>query len=240
MELRKQKEIAHYERLAQKWQNNQKGTDLEDVAPIRFLSYQFCQEYLKKRCSGKKLLDYGCGNGLHSIFPARWGGWVIGIDLSEKSLKLARRRVQKLGLAEKIKFVKMDCEALEFPDNSFDIIWDGGTFSSLDIKKALPELARVLKPDGFVLGIETLGHNPLFNFKRKINYWRNRRTAWAVAHIFKIPDLKLAQKYFGNVQAKFFHLTFIDWLDNLLLEIPCLKKYAFKIVFVFSKPKKEF
>ncbi|PJE58662.1 MAG: hypothetical protein COU83_02660 [Candidatus Portnoybacteria bacterium CG10_big_fil_rev_8_21_14_0_10_40_22] len=238
MKTRKQKEIEHYDQAASTFNQPLANADIEGWQHLRFASYRFCQAYLKNRCHGKKLLDYGCGNGLHSIFPTQQDANVIGIDLSENSLKLARLRAQKLSLSDRIKFIKMDCEALEFPDHSFDIIWDGGTFSSLDIKKALPELAKTLKPDGFILGIETLGHNPLFNFKRKINQWRGRRTHWAVSHIFKMPDLKLAQKYFSNVQAKFFHLTFIDWLDNLLLKIPWLKKHAFKIVFVFSRPKK--
>jgi len=238
MEIRKQKEIEHYDHIARNPGRPMANADIEGWQHFRFSSYRFCRAYLKNKCQSKKLLDYGCGNGLHSVFPARQGADVVGIDLSENSLKLARLHAQKLDLAEKTKFIKMDCEALEFSDNSFDIVWDGGTFSSLDIKKALSELARTLKPDGFILGIETLGHNPLFNFKRKINQWRGRRTRWAVDHIFKMADLKLAQKYFRNVKVKFFHLTFIDWIDNLLLKIPWLKKYAFKIVFVFSRPKK--
>ncbi|PIU24464.1 hypothetical protein COT12_00910, partial [Candidatus Berkelbacteria bacterium CG08_land_8_20_14_0_20_39_8] len=79
----------------------------------------------------------------------------------------------------------MDCEKMEFPDNLFDIIFDGGTFSSIDLVKAYPELSRVLKPDGFLIGIETFGHNPFTNLKRKINKLIGKRTEWATAHIFR-------------------------------------------------------
>ena len=53
-------------------------------------------------------------------------------------------------------------------NNKFDLILDYGTFSSLDIQLALPELIRVLKPNGTIIAVETLGHNPLFNLKGEV------------------------------------------------------------------------
>ena len=51
----------------------------------------------------------------------------------------------------------MDCENLTFIDSRFDIIYDFGTFSSLDMNKAIVELRRVLfKPDGYLLAIKLL------------------------------------------------------------------------------------
>lgn len=137
-----------------------------------------------------------------------------------------------------------------------DIIFDGGTFFSLDLNKAYPELARVLKTDGFLLGIETFGHNPFTNFKRKINKVTGKRTGWATEHILKQEDLKLAKRYFKKVEVNFFHLIswtifpflgvpggkillkILEFTDNILLKAPFLRKYAFKTVFVFSCPKK--
>ena len=186
---------------------------------------------------------------------AKWGAEVIGIDLSEPSLGIARERARKEGVEDKIKFLVMDCENMEFPDNSFDIIFDGGTFSSLNIEKAFPELARVLKVDGFLLGIETLGHNPFANFKRKINKKKGKRTEWAADHIIQLKDLEYAKDYFGRIETRFFHL--ISWIvfpflripgfrillklleigDRGLLKLLFLRKYAFKVTFVFSQPK---
>ena len=85
----------------------------------------------------------------------------------------------------------MNAEELEFPDNSFDIVIDGGTFSSLRLDVALKEIARILKPEGTVIGIETLGHNPLTNIKRVWNVARGTRTKWAADHIFKMRDLNV-------------------------------------------------
>lgn len=260
METYKEEEVKYYDERAKEWLKESKDkegqTDFEGFKPNLLSSFSFCYQWLAKHCQGKKVLDYGCGNGVHSIFPARQGAEVIGIDLSETSLKIARERAKKEGVEDKIEFLLMDCESLKFPDNSFDIIFDGGTFSSLDLKKVLPELARVLKPDGSLIGIETFGHNPLTNLKRKLNKKTGKRTDWAVDHIVRMESLKEAENYFGKVETKFFHL--ISWVtfpflrfpgfgfilrlleigDRMLLELPFLKKYAFKVVFIFSQPKK--
>jgi ubiquinone/menaquinone biosynthesis C-methylase UbiE len=212
---------------------------------------------LAKNCKDKKVLDYGCGNGVHTVQIAKMGPEkVIGIDLSEKSLEIARERAVKENLEGRIEFLKMDCEKMEFPDKYFDIIFDGGTFSSLDTKNAYPELERVLKKEGYLIGIETFGHNPFTNFKRRINKITGKRTGWATEHIFKEKNLKEAERYFDKIEAYFFHLTswitfpFInlpggklllktfELIDSVLLKLPFLRKYAFKIVFIFSQPKK--
>lgn len=260
MESRKQVEIEHYDQEAQKWQSHASEkkweTDVHGVRHDLFLSYRFCHEWIKTHAKGKHLLDYGCGTGIHSIWPAENGAHVTGIDLSEESLKIARERAMRAKLEKQISFIMMDCEALTFLDNSFDLVFDGGVFSSVDLDKALSELARVLKPDGAILGIETFGHNPLTNLKRKWNQKKGSRTAWAAEHIMKKSSLEKARQYFGSIEVHYFHLLslfalpfskfswgvflfkMLDRLDSYLLKIPFLQPLAFKIVFIFSRPKK--
>ena len=260
MEERKQKEIEYYNKKAEEWlrENRKQGvaTDFEGFSPNLLSSFRFCYEYLKNKCQNKKLLDYGCGNGVHSIFPAKRGAEVIGIDLSEQSLKIAGERAKREGVEDKVRFLTMDCEKMGFPENYFDIIFDGGTFSSIDINKAYPELSRILKPQGFLLGIETFGHNPFTNLKRKINKLIGKRTNWAAEHIFKIKDLEKAKDYFNKVDVYYFHLIswlafpflnlpggkfllkFLEAMEKILFKIRPLRKYAFKVVFIFSEPKK--
>jgi len=153
MEEYKQKEIEYYDNKAVKYQAERKG-DFEGFDPKSLSSLRFCYNWFEKNCQGKKFLDYGCGNGIHSMFPAECGAEVIGIDLSEKSLEIARKRTDN-----KIPFILMDCEKMDFPDDSFDIVFDGGAFSSLDLNKVFPEIARALETKGYFIGIETLGHN---------------------------------------------------------------------------------
>lgn len=263
MEERKKIEIEHYDKKAKEWieEKSEKKwqSDFERFTPFIFSSYKFCYDWLARNCPNKKVLDYGCGNGIHSIFLTKMGAKkVIGIDLSEKSLEIAKERVKREGLEDKIEFISMDCEKMKFPDDTFDIIFDVGTFSSLNLKLALPELARVLKPNGFLIGIETFGHNPFTNLKRKINKLTGKRTGWAVEHIFKTEDLERAKNYFNKIEVYYFHLiswtafpflrfsfgkyllTFFEAIDKILVKFPFLRKYAFKVVFIFSKPKEQY
>lgn len=258
MEERKQKEIEYYDKKAESWLDKRKakGSDFENFQPLLLNSFRFAYNFLKHKCKNKRVLDYGCGDGVHSTWLAGLGAVVKAVDLSENSLKIARARAKEEGAAN-IEFLKMDCEKMDFPDNSFDIIFDGGTFSSLDLNKSLPKLTQVLKPDGFLIGIETLGHNPLTNLKRLLNKITGRRTVWAAEHIFKMEDLKKVKGYFNEIETHFFHL--VSWIafpflnlpggkillkllekidDFLLFIFPFLRRYCFKIVFIFSGPRK--
>ncbi len=257
IEERKKTEINHYDRKASEWLKKEQRGDFEGFNPFLLSGYKFLQEYLRDKCKGKKILDYGCGNGVHYPWLVKFGGEVVGVDLSEKSLEVAKKIAEKGGISDKAKFLIADCERLEFSDSSFDIIFDGGTFSSLDLNKAYPELARVLKPGGFLIGIETFGHNPFTNLKRQINKIVGRRTGWAASHIFRNDDIKKADTFFGKKQIFYFHL--ISWaafpllkitggvyllkilevFDRILLKISFFKKYSFKVVFIFSDPKKQ-
>ncbi len=258
MEERKQIEMQYYDRKArvQMEAPEQKG-DFEGFNPFFLSSFNFLRLSLEDKCKNKEILDYGCGNGVHAWWLAKYGGNITAIDISEKSLEIAKKKAGEEGVLPKIKFMKMDAEKLDFPDNSFDIIFNGGTFSSLDLSKAFPELARVLKPSGFLIGIETFGHNPFTNLKRAVNKFMGKRTEWAASHIFKDKDLESAKKYFKKTEAKYFHLiswaTFpflslpggiivlraMEFTDKLLLKLPFLRKYSFKTVFIFSVPKKQ-
>lgn len=253
MEPRKQKEIEYYDKQALGTSFEQPG-DFEGFEPFSLASYKFLYQLLLNYCQGKIVLDYGCGNGVHTIEIAKMGAEkVIGIDLSEKSLEIAKQRAKREGRGDKVEFLKMDCEKVEFPDNYFDIIFDGGTFSSLNLKVAYPELVRVLKPGGALIGIETFGHNPFTNLIRKLNKLTGKRTGWATAHIFQNKNLAEAEKYFSRIKVYYFHfiswlafpflgipggkllLKLLEFIDKILLSLPFLRKYAFKTVFIFSK-----
>lgn len=200
-------------------------------------------------------MDYGCGMGVHSIFPAKCGAKVYGIDISEKLLEIAKEWAKRERIEERTEFLRMDCERTEFPDNFFDIVFNCGTLACLDRKKAYPEVARVLKPDGYFISIDTLGHNPLLNLNRKIKLVRGLKTQHTVSNILKMSDVEAAKQYFKKTEMHFYHLfdlaavpfqkflgcgiiDFLERVDKILLKIPFLRKYSFKVIFIFAEPKK--
>jgi len=216
-------------------------------------SVDFYRQYLLLNCVGKRVLDYGCGLGTATLFLAKNGAQVIGIDISQEAIKQARRRAMEENLADKTNFFVMDAEAMEFEDNSFDIVCGTAILHHLNLNKALPELARVLKPNGTGIFREPLGYNPIINLYRKLTPYLHTPDE----HPLVMRDLKLIEFYFKNVKIDYFHLFSpfaiffknTEWFDKLrkLLDnldmitfgvLPFLQWLSRVVVIRFSFPKK--
>jgi ubiquinone/menaquinone biosynthesis C-methylase UbiE len=92
---------------------------------------------------GKKVLDLGCGTGVHSAHFLSKGATVTGADISGEMLKIATK---KHPAAE---FVLADMKKLPFVDSCFDIVFSGLAIHYVkDIKAVFREANRVLKPEG--------------------------------------------------------------------------------------------
>jgi len=103
--------------------------------------------------SGLRVLDLGSGTGYPALLGAQTvgpGGSVTGIDLAEQMLEVARRKAISLGLSN-VAFRTGDVTALPFDANSFDAVTSRFCLMFLpEIPKAAAEIARVLKPGGWV------------------------------------------------------------------------------------------
>ena len=77
---------------------------------------------------GKKVLEIGCGIGTDTINFARAGAQVTAVDLSDESLKLARRRAEVFNLQDKILFYQADAEQLTniVPIQTYDLVYSFG------------------------------------------------------------------------------------------------------------------
>jgi ubiquinone/menaquinone biosynthesis C-methylase UbiE len=96
----------------------------------------------------KKILDCGCGAGIIMEAILGLGHDVVGIDLSEEMLKVAREALHDYNPNLKVGSV----ESLFFQDEIFDICLCIGVLQYLeDDEPALRELARVLKPGGHAI-----------------------------------------------------------------------------------------
>ncbi|MBN1439001.1 MAG: class I SAM-dependent methyltransferase [Anaerolineales bacterium] len=80
------------------------------------------------RWAGKRVLEIGCGIGTDTINFARAGAAVTAVDLSERSLELARRRAEVFGLADKITFRTADAERLaeSIRPEPYDLVYSFG------------------------------------------------------------------------------------------------------------------
>jgi 2-polyprenyl-3-methyl-5-hydroxy-6-metoxy-1,4-benzoquinol methylase len=80
------------------------------------------------RWNGKKVLEIGCGIGTDTVNFARNGAQVTAVDLTEKSLEVARQRARVFGLEDRIRFVQANAEQLSksVEPEQFDLIYSFG------------------------------------------------------------------------------------------------------------------
>ncbi len=98
---------------------------------------------------GTEVLDVCSGLGTQSIFLAKHGYNVSGVEVSPTAVKKAKDAAEKAEV--KIDFKQGYVQNLEFPDNSFDFIFDRGCLHhqyDKELEDYLLEINRVLKPGG--------------------------------------------------------------------------------------------
>ena len=217
-------------------------------------SRDYYHQILKSNSTGANALEYGCGPGGFAFMLAEHGAKVTGIDISDVAIDLAEVEAESRGIHDRISFSMMNAEELEFDDSSFDLICGTGILHHLDLEHSYSEINRVLKENGIAVFIEPLGHNPLINLYRKLT--PNLRTV--DEHPLMKRDLKLAEKYFGNVDIKYFHmlslaavpfrniplfkllLAFLDLIDSALFAIlPFSRKHSWSVVIKLYAPLKD-
>ena len=99
-----------------------------------------------------RILDVGCGSGFPTMELARLSqGELIGIDIDQPALDEFTRKIREAGLNDRVQAVNCSIFDMEFPDESFDIIWAEGSIHVIGFERGLKEWKRFLKPDGFIV-----------------------------------------------------------------------------------------
>jgi 2-polyprenyl-3-methyl-5-hydroxy-6-metoxy-1,4-benzoquinol methylase len=121
-----------------------------------------------ERWRGKKVLEIGCGIGTDTVNFARCGAQVTSLDLSEKSLEVAKRRIKVFGLEEHVQFFSGDAERLSnhVPVKPYDLIYSFGVIHHTPHPDAVLEQLRQYSYPGTVVKIMVY-----------------HRFSWKVAHI---------------------------------------------------------
>lgn len=149
-------------------------------------------------------------------------------------------------------FKVMNAESLDFPAAHFDRIIGSAIIHHLELNQAYQEIVRCLKPGGKAIFIEPLGHNPIINLYRYLT----PKLRTQDEHPLMLADIQLAQKYFGQVKVRYYHmlsigavifrktflfkpvLNVLDGVDAALFAVfPFLKRYAWMSVIELSEPK---
>lgn len=105
----------------------------------------------------RRILDAGCTIGHNTLAWARTypEAEIHGIDVAASTLRYAHGRAESLGLP--VHFAQMNATALDFPDNSFDVVFNSMFLHELplkDLRAFFKEAYRVLRPGGLVITME--------------------------------------------------------------------------------------
>jgi ubiquinone/menaquinone biosynthesis C-methylase UbiE len=153
----------------------------------------------------KIMLEIGCGNGETSVWFAKNGAEVYGLDISDESIKIAERRCCENGVTDRAHFFVSSAEKTKFSDNFFDIIFINVSLHHLEVDQALNEFKRVLKPNGIFVAIEP------FVFSKTI---QKIRTSKLVTKLYPVrqetpterilfsDDLDLVKQFFSEVEYR--------------------------------------
>ena len=119
-------------------------------APSAFLVERI--ELIKSVCPGKKALDIACGEGRNSIFLARQGFCVTGVDISAEGIAKAAAWAEAERL--EVEFLRADLEVYEFSGN-----WDLIINFNFLLRGLLTEAVAALNPGG-VMVVDTILDTP--------------------------------------------------------------------------------
>ena len=98
------------------------------------------------------VLDIGCGSGMQTIVLAEScsGSIITAVDNCDEYLDTLRRRVQEASLSDRVEIKNTDMTALDFSEETFDLIWCEGAIYNMGVAKALKNWRPLLRDHGCV------------------------------------------------------------------------------------------
>lgn len=158
------------------------------------------------------ILDIATGTGDLAIQFAQQtdAEKVVGFDLSEGMLSVARKKVATADFMDRLEFIKGDSEALPFADQSFEVITVSfGVRNFEHLEKGLSEIYRVLAANGLFIILETSVPTK-FPWKQGYQFYSKGILPW-IGKIFSKD--KVAYQYLSESASVFPHG---EKLNNIL------------------------
>lgn len=155
------------------------GVNQEELATAQrrvwsaVLSEQIAAHCGARRPEELRVLDVGTGPGFFAILLAELGYRVTAVDYTASMLREARRNAGPW--AEKIRFLEMNAEALDFPDESFDVLISRNlTWNLPHPAAAYRQWNRVLKNGGLLLNFDASWYAYLYNARARSAHLADR------------------------------------------------------------------
>ena len=142
---------------------------------------------------GMSVLEVGCGTGYFTRELARLGSEVIAIDVSPELLEIATANCSM----PNVRYEIQDASALSYSDAMFDSVVGSSVLHHLEIKEALREIYRVLKPGGAVYFTE-----PNMDIVQKRPKKPMRRQEWRITKQKSNSQSENSKSFHATVMAR--------------------------------------
>jgi len=167
--------------------------------------------------AGKRVLEFGCGDGVISTLLAQFRARVTGLDISPELIAVAKRRAQLDGVQDRVEFVVQDIARSPLEAGRFDMLVCHAALHHVDAM-LVPPLIAALKPGGLAVIVEPIA------FSSALQWLRD---CVPVAKDVSPDERQLSQREIGAVAALLRepHLTFFNLFGRVSRFLP----YAHKI-----------
>jgi 2-polyprenyl-3-methyl-5-hydroxy-6-metoxy-1,4-benzoquinol methylase len=173
---------------------------------------------------GLKILDAGCGLGTESLLFAILGGQVVGIDLAEERIRVAKERIKYYETQYKKSLeISFKIENIFNHRNKYDIIWINEAISHIDPVEKFLKLCYInLNTNGRIIIADANKFNPYIYLQSKKdqiksggiykkirlgNLEGSKEISYAIERIFTVPSIiRILSKYFIVQNVEFLRL----------------------------------
>ena len=101
------------------------------------------------------VLDIGCGAGAQTMELVKLtSGHIIALDIFDWALDSVSEKVVRAGLADRVHTTKQSMDAMEFREDTFDLIWSEGALYIMGFENALRTCRTLLRPGGYLAASE--------------------------------------------------------------------------------------
>ena len=176
-----------------------------------------------------RILDIGCGSGVPTIELAKLSdGEIIGIDINKSLLDKLNLKIEEEGFSSRVETVKCSLFEIDFPDESFDIIWAEGSIWIIGFEKGLKVWRRLLKPNGFLVV-----HDEIKTVSNKLK--KIPSCGYKLINHFSLPEDAWWTEYYRPLETRIKEL-YMKYKNNPEA-LKILRKYQKEIDMVKRNPK---
>lgn len=180
--------------------------------------------YLLGDANGKTVLDFGCGAGKNTALLSMRGAKVIGLDISEDLIELAKERLVINEIKNEASFIVCSAHEIDLPDESVDMVFGMAILHHLELPLVAKEVHRVLKKGGRAIFQEPVRNSKLVKFVRNMIPYKDPNVS-----PFERPltdkELKEFASEFSSYKSRAFCLPFV----NLAQIVPRLRPFVMRL-----------